>query len=221
MQSGLAHGCFLCGARHHGTLLCDGCAADLPLLPDKRCPICAQPTSDGSICGACIRHPAAYDRVVAAYRYDFPTSVLIQQLKYAGQLAIAPWLAERLAQAVDPADLPDLLIPMPLHERRLKERGFNQASLIGGRLASTFGVAIDHAACRRIRATRPQAELPIKARRGNLRGAFACDRDLSGLHVALVDDVMTSGASLEALAKAVRKRGAARVSAWVVARALK
>lgn len=221
MQSMFAHGCFLCGARHHGALLCDGCANDLPRLAAARCPICALPALDGAVCGACLKHPPAYDRVTAAYRYDFPASVLIQQFKYAGVLAIAPWLAERLAEAVGADPRPDLIVPMPLHESRLRERGFNQAALLGRHLGTSLGVRVDPAACRRVRPTRPQVELPYKERRGNLRGAFVCERDLSGLHVALVDDVMTSGASLEALAKVVRKAGAERVSAWVVARAIR
>jgi len=158
---------------------------------------------------------------VAAYRYDFPVSVLIQRLKYAAELAVAPWLADRLLETVEQDRLPDMIVPMPLHEDRLKERGFNQAALIGERLAAKLRLPIDYAACLRVKATRPQVELPIKERRGNLRGAFVCERDLTGRHVALVDDVMTSGASLEELARVVRKAGASHVSAWVVARAVK
>lgn len=221
VQSHLAQPCFLCGARCKGSLLCPGCAADLPRLPAERCPVCAAPAIGGAICGACLKHPPAYVRTVSAFRYDFPLSVLVQQLKYGGELALADWLADRLADEARDAALPDLLIPMPLHANRLKERGFNQAALLARRLGGNLNLPVALDACRRVRETRPQVELPFKERRGNLRGAFVCDVDLAGRHVALIDDVMTSGTSLDELAKVVRKAGAAEVSAWTVARALR
>jgi ComF family protein len=217
-RSRFAQPCFLCGARSRKQLLCPDCIGDLPRLPDRRCPVCALPTPQGEVCGACLKHPPAFDRTIAAWQYAFPASVLIQQLKYAGELALASWLAGQLALELDGMDRPDLIIPMPLHANRLNQRGFNQAGLIGRRLATILEIPIDYAACRRVKATRPQVELPYKERSGNLKGAFACDRDLAGKRVALVDDVMTSGASLEALARVVRKAGATEVSAWVVAR---
>jgi ComF family protein len=109
---------------------------------------------------------------------------------------------------------------MPLHETRLAERSFNQAGEIARRLAPVLDIPWLAEGCRRIRDTPPQAGLDLKARRRNLRGAFQCDLDLTGKHVALLDDVMTSGTSLDELAKTVRKAGAAEVSAWVVARTL-
>lgn len=179
------------------------------------------PTAGGEICGACQKRPPYFDRIVAAYRYAFPLSVLVQRLKYGGELALAPWLADRLADEADRAALPELFIPMPLHANRVRERGFNQAALIARRLGRRLGLPVALDACRRIRDTRPQVELPFDSRRRNMRGAFVCDENLAGRRIALVDDVMTSGASLSELAGVVRKAGAAEVSVWVVARAVK
>jgi ComF family protein len=193
----------------------------LPVLPTECCPVCAIPTPGGEICGACLKRPPAFDRTIALYQYAFPASVLIQQLKYHSELALAPWLADRLVDALGDAERPDLIMPMPLHENRLKERGFNQAALLARRVSSRLETAIDLNACRRVRDTQPQVELPFKLRQGNIRKAFVCDLDLTGKRVALVDDVMTSGASLDELAKTVKQAGAAQVWAWVIARAVK
>lgn len=221
MQARLAQPCLLCGARCRGALLCAGCAADLPRLPTELCPRCALPSAGGAVCGHCLRHPPAFDRGVAVYAYAFPVDALVQHCKYAGHLALtdlfAAALAERLAGC---ADLPDALIPMPLHPARLSERGFNQATEIARRLAQPLRIEWLPAACDRTRDTPPQAGLDLKARHRNLRGAFACSVDLSGRRVALIDDVMTSGASLDALAQAVKRAGAAEVQAWVLARTL-
>lgn len=221
VQSRIAQPCFLCGARSVGALLCPACAADLPRLPAERCPVCAAPTHAGAVCGRCLKRQPAFSRTVAVYRYGFPASVLVQQLKYGGELALAPWLADRLADELERDELPDVLIPMPLHGRRLRERGFNQAALVASRLGKRLAVPVDLESCRRVRDTRPQVELPMKSRRGNMRNAFVCDADLSGRRVALVDDVMTSGASLNELARVVKKAGATEVEAWVLSRTLK
>lgn len=220
-QAALAQPCLLCGARSHAGLLCPACAADLPCLETARCPLCALPTPGAAVCGACLKRPPVFDHVEAVYRYAYPFDVLVQRLKYGGQTAVADWLAARLAEALAVAPRPDLIVPMPLHPRRLRERGYNQAALLAAHLARRLGVASDPAACRRVRDTPPQVDLPLDRRHRNVRGAFACDLDLRGRRVALVDDVMTSGASLDALARAVRQAGAAEVVAWVVARTVR
>ncbi len=217
----VAQPCFLCAARSYAGLLCPGCSADLPRLPAERCPVCALPTPAGAVCGACLKRPPAFDRTTAVYRYAFPASALIQRLKYGGQLALAPWLADQLAAELANAERPDLIVPMPLHPRRLQERGFNQAALIAKCLADRLAVPLALHACRRLRDTRPQVGLPPKSRHGNMRNAFACDLDLTGKRVALVDDVMTSGASLNELAKVVKRAGASEVQTWVIARTVR
>jgi ComF family protein len=220
VQSGVAQGCLLCGARSRAGLLCPACADELPRLAAERCPVCALPSPAGQVCGACLKRPPALDRTEALFRYAFPVDVLVQRLKYAGQTVVADFLAARLAGALAGQARPDLILAMPLHPRRLRERGYNQAALLAGHLARRLDVAFDPVACRRQRDTPPQVELPLQARRRNIRGAFAC-ADLTGKRVALVDDVMTTGASLDELARVAKRAGAVEVVAWVVARTVK
>jgi ComF family protein len=213
--------CLLCGAATHAGLLCPGCRGDLPLLPERRCPRCAQPTPLGEVCGGCLRHPPAFGRCTAVYRYAHPLDSLIQALKYRGELAVARYLGADLADRLLAAPRPDLIIPMPLHPYRLRERGFNQAAELARHLARRVARPIVLDACLRCRDSAPQAGLSLKARIKNMRGAFNCHADLAGRHVALVDDVMTSGASMQALAQAAIDAGATEVSAWVIARTVR
>ena len=216
----LSQPCLLCGTRAHGGPLCPACLADLPRLPATRCPLCAMPTPLGEVCGACLKRPPVFDRCRAAFAYAHPTDVLVQRLKYGGELALAGFLADLLIAEIDTAILPDLILPMPLHPRRLGERGFNQAVEIGRALSARLDVPLAINTCRRVRDTPAQAGLDLAERRRNLRGAFTCDAVLRGRRIALVDDVMTSGTSLDELARAVRRAGAVGVEAWVVARTL-
>jgi ComF family protein len=221
VHSHVSQPCMLCGGRSHGTPLCAACQGDLPRLPTTRCPLCALPTPNGEICGACLKRPPRFDRCRAVFVYAFPLDVLVQRLKYASELALAGFLAEQLAQEVAPHPMPDLILPMPLHPRRLGERGYNQAVEIGRNLSARLAIPLRAATCRRVRDTPAQAGLDLEERRRNLRGAFHCGADLEGMRIALLDDVMTSGASLNELAKAARNAGAAEVEAWVVARTLR
>lgn len=221
MREHLAQPCALCGRRSLGSAICPACREGLPALPEGCCPVCAQPTPLAEVCGACLKRPPAFDRTRAAFRYAPPLDGLVQRFKYGRELALAGFFAEQLALAVSQDPLPDLLIPLPLHPSRTRERGFNQAVEIGKVLARRLDLPLGYLACARIRPTPPQAALPLKERRRNIRGAFACPTDLAGRHVALLDDVMTSGASLDELARAARQAGAEEVSVWVVARAMK
>ncbi len=218
-QSLLPQACFLCGARVTGKQLCPACAADLP-VSGHACPQCALPSHDGAICGACLKHPPAFDRTLAAFAYAFPLDVLIRQCKYTHATQLTALFAEHMAERVGANTHLDLLLPMPLHPARLAQRGFNQAVEITRRLAPQVGIAWQADACQRVRNTPSQAGLDLKARQRNLRGAFSCSIDLSGKRVALIDDVMTSGSSLDELARVVRKAGAVEIHAWVLARTL-
>lgn len=214
----LPQACLLCGTGSDHALLCADCNAALPRLPGTRCAMCALPLPDGDICGACLSHPPRYDRTTAVFAYAFPVDALIQRFKYGGSLALAPLLGGVLGSAV--AEPADLIIPMPLSSQRLRERGFNQALEIARGVGRMTGIPVVADACRKIMETRPQAALPWKERTKNIRGAFVCDADLSGKRVAVIDDVMTSGATVNELARNLRRAGAAHISAWVVARTL-
>ena len=165
-----------------------------------------------------MKSPPAFDATYALYQYQHPVDALLHKYKYSNQLAIADILAQLIIQRKLDASLPDLLIPMPLHPLRLRERGFNQAVEIARIVARHLQIQLDIQSCKRLTFAAPQVTLPLKQRVKNMRNAFLCDRKLDGFKVALLDDVMTTGASLNALAHAVKKAGAARVECWVVAR---
>jgi len=220
VQSLLPQDCLLCGAAAGAGKLCPACLTHLPYHPAPGCPACAIPTTNGEVCGHCLKKPPAYDTTVAAFSYVFPLDALIQALKYGGNLAAVSVLAQPLLARVAAEPRPDLLIPMPLFPTRLRERGFNQSIELAKPLARALDIPLAADAAERIRDTVPQASLPLKERRSNIKGAFGCNADLSGKSVAIVDDVMTSGATLDELARTLRRRGAAHISAWVVARGL-
>ena len=216
----MPHACLLCGAPSGAATLCAGCLADLPWHRQPQCPCCALPTPGGAVCGACLRHPPAFDRTHAALAYAFPLDRMIPRLKYHGQLAVAPALGDCLADSVAALPRPDRLVAMPLHAQRLRERGFNHAGEIARAVARRLEVPLDTTSCRRIRDTPPQMGLKHADRRRNVRGAFACSGDVQGMRIAVVDDVMTTGTSLDELAKTLKAAGAAAVETWVVARTL-
>jgi ComF family protein len=198
--------------------VCEACYADLPWLTAVRCPQCARPTAEGRVCGACLSEPPRFDRVSAAFAYAWPLAPLIHHYKYAGNLALATLLAQALGARL--AGDADLIIPMPLAPQRLRSRGFNQALEMARVVSRMTGVPLAPAACRRVRDTAPQTALPWQERARNIRHAFACDADLSGLRVAVIDDVLTSGATLNELARNLRRAGAIEVHGWMVARTL-
>ena len=211
--------CLLCGAPAGNRVLCRACNDSLPRLPAALCPVCALPSPAAEICGACLRQPPHFDASVAGFRYDFPVDRLVQALKYDHRLALAPWFAQALLQQAPPDA--ELMLALPLSRRRLSERGFNQALEIARPLARSLGLPLPAEACARILEGAPQASLPWQERQGNVRGVFECSVDLAGKSVIVVDDVMTTGASLNEFARTLKKHGARYVTNWVVARALR
>jgi ComF family protein len=215
--------CRLCGAAPAaGSALCQGCLDDLPWL-ESGCIRCAHPlpaSGDERWCGACLKRPPAFDAATALLHYHAPADYLIQRLKFSGELAIAPVLARLLAGkiAARTAPLPELLLPVPLHRARLHERGFNQATELARHLGRRLTVPVDHRLCRRNRHTPPQSLTPPGQRRRNLRGAFGLSGELTAAHVAIVDDVLTTGHTADELAGVLRRAGAGYVEVWVIAR---
>ena len=205
--------CFLCrgGA---ADLLCKACDADLPRLAEPGCPRCALPSPRGEVCGRCLHEAPHYDATIAALAYAFPADVLVHALKFRGELALAGLLGNILSQRIDPLSV-DMVIPVPLSAARLRERGYNQAVEIA---RAVLPAKLDLALCMRSRDTPAQTDLPDAERRRNVRGAFRCTRALAGQGVAVIDDVMTTGATLEEMAAVLKDAGAGRVVNWVVAR---
>ena len=216
----LPQNCFLCCAASDDAFLCPACASSLPLLAHDHCPGCALPTPGAAVCGACLKHGTYFDATVAAWRYEFPIDKLIQSLKYSHRLASADFLGAGLAR-VCTGLAPDLILPVPLSDQRLAERGFNQSVEIARPLSRLLGVPLELHAVRRHRHTAPQAGLPWKERSKNIRHAFDCITNLSGKSILVVDDVMTTGSTLNELARVLKAHGACQVTNAVVARALK
>lgn len=170
------------------------------------------------MCGHCLKDPPAFTHTHALFRYAFPVDRLIQQLKYQEKLSIAPLFGTLLAARRQGA-LPDIWLPMPLHANRLKERGFNQTVEFTHTLATATQRPMQTAWATRERDTPSQAGLKREARRKNMKNAFRCKPDVAGLHIGIVDDVMTTGSTLNALAETLIGAGAKEVSCTVVARA--
>lgn len=207
--------CFVCrGAAR--TLLCAQCAAELPRLGEALCPRCALDSPGGAVCGRCLTHSPAYDATYAALAYDFPADALVHALKFRGELALARLLASFLADKVADAQV-DHVVPVPLSAARLRHRGYNQAAEIARHLRNH---SLELTLCERTRDAPPQIELPYDQRQRNVRGAFRCARGLAGARIAVVDDVMTTGATLDEMARTLKAAGAAHVENWVVARTL-
>jgi ComF family protein len=211
--------CYLCrGSAPAESLLCAACDLDLPRLDEPACPRCALASPGGEVCGRCLAHPPAYDATVAALSYRFPADALVHALKYRGELALAPLFARLLAAKIAHGERVNYLVPVPLSARRLAQRGYNQAVEIARPLAAALDVALVPRLCVRSRDTPAQSELPWAARARNVSGAFRCPSELDGAIVAVLDDVMTTGATLQETALALKRAGAARVVNWVVAR---
>lgn len=215
----LEQDCLLCAATSADCVLCGACAADLPRLTEPCCPRCALPTPLGETCGRCLSRPPHFDGTLAAYRYDFPLDKLVQSFKYGHRLALGTYFGQQLAE-LSANTIADVIVPMPLHHERLRERGFNQALELARPVSAALNLPIDMKSCARTRNTPAQADLAWRDRVKNIRGAFHCSSDYTGKRVILVDDVMTSGASLDECARTLKLHGAAEITLLVVARAL-
>ena len=215
-----AQPCLLCGADSREKLCCAECDAGLPHLTGTLCPTCALPSPSANVCGRCLRHPPPFKHAVAAFGYGFPLDKMIQSLKFNERLVLAEFLADALIECL--TTRPDLLVALPLHPVRLRERGFNQSLLLAQRISQRLRIPLLPDACERVRDTPPQSGLPWNERDRNMRRAFICNPryDLRGKHVAIVDDVMTTGASIGELARSLKQAGANEISAWAVARTL-
>lgn len=208
--------CLLCDDPAPTRGLCEPCWSELPWLVAPCCTLCAHPLATAGVCGRCLAEPPHFDGVIAAARYGFPVDGLIQACKYGGRLAVIRALAAMLGE--HKPRQPDLIVPMPLSPQRLRERGFNQALELARAMAQSLAAPVDAALCVKTRETSPQTRLPWKERRKNIRGAFVVLGDVAGRDVVVVDDVLTTGATLNELARNLKNAGAASVTGWVVAR---
>jgi len=215
--------CPLCAARAgHG--FCDDCRPLLPWIL-AACEMCGTPlpeiaeAADAGVCGNCQASRPYYDHAVIPFKYGAPVSGHIQALKYHRQLRYATALAAMICARAwkDPRPPPQALIPVPLHRRRLRQRGFNQSLEIARRVGAELGIEVRHSLLERVRHTAPQTALSRTERRRNVRGAFRAAAAVPA-HVALVDDVVTSGSTANAAARELKRAGVRTVSIWAAAR---
>lgn len=214
--------CVLCGAPgNQGLDLCAGCLDDLPtdLVCCSRCALPLEHTT-GALCGECQRRPPPFSVCHAAFRYEDPLPALVGGAKFRSRLNLVRLLGQCLANALRErgAEMPDCILPVPLHAKRLRERGYNQALEVARTLSHELSIPVDTHSCIRVLATPPQAGLEQKERRRNVRGAFHLARPLDAGRVAILDDVVTTGSTVSELTKVLLKAGVKRVDVWAVAR---
>jgi len=221
--------CALCGNLSHG-VLCDGCDEQYWNQARLRCAVCAlpmplstKPSGDARaplLCRLCVAEPPHFDATIALADYRAPLDTLALELKFHARLASADEFARQLRAIFEDTNLtaPDVLAPVPLSRKRLRTRGYNQAWSIAKPLARRLGARADAMLIERTRDTAPQAKLDLDTRRHNVGDAFKVLRDVRGRHVGVVDDVMTSGATLDALARTLKTAGARRVTNFVALR---
>lgn len=216
--------CLFCGQPGFDDLdICQACFADLA-ANHACCYRCGQhfdmPIATPQLCGRCLKKSPSFDETFAPFLYDDHLRFLITHLKFNQRYKHARLLGSLLARHLAVcAEFPDRIIPVPLHHRRYRERGFNQSIEIARHLAEQLEVKLDLGSCVRQRNTAHQTGLPAKQRQKNMRQAFSVVKPFAGQHVAIVDDVMTTGATASALADALKRHGASRVDVWVCARA--
>lgn len=213
--------CLLCDAPAGAANLCDACRLDLPRLAQV-CPRCAMPVSSPGLCAVCVADPPSFDAALAPLEYTGAARYLLTRFKFHGGLAHGVPLVRlmiELALARPVSERPEALLPVPIHAHRLRERGFNQALELARPVARALGIPLLSDALARKRSTPPQMSLSESARRANVRGAFEL-RAIVPARVALVDDVLTTGATAAELARVLKRHGCERVEIWCACRSI-
>lgn len=212
--------CVVCKAKAESHL-CVGCRTKLPRI-NYGCVRCGRElTQNALICGECLKHPPPFARTIAPFFYAAPIDQLIIALKFHGRLLHAKLLGELLAEHLTEYyrdhPKPELIIPMPLHKTRLQERGFNQALEIAKPIAKKLNVPLERYHCKRIKNTAAQTSLTADERRVNVKKAFAVAHTMPA-HIAVIDDVITTGSTITEFCKVLRHSGAVTIDVWCCAR---
>ncbi|OQX33345.1 MAG: hypothetical protein B0D91_14645 [Oceanospirillales bacterium LUC14_002_19_P2] len=224
LQSLITLSCLLCrSACQWPNRLCRGCIDTLPRI-QHACMLCSEPLphrDDGHLCGTCQKQGRAFDSCTSAFLYQSPVSDMLQRLKYHDQLAFAHPLATQLASTLQThyraEPFPEVILPIPLHRKRLLQRGYNQSTVLARHLSRHMMIPTDHRLLKRVHATQPQLKLTTDQRRRNVRGTFTCKRNHYH-HVALLDDIVTTGATVEEISRLLKQQGVKYVDVWCIAR---
>jgi len=202
--------------------LCDACLNELPYIKSA-CKSCGLPLNDihSDKCGSCVTTPPPVHQAISVLHYDSPVDYLIKHMKYHNQLSIAELLGKLLVDKIKefPGDLPEQIIPVPLHVERLKRRGYNQAIEIARPISRALNIPINLTDCTRVKATAPQIDLPASERGKNIKNAFEISTHLKSRHIAILDDVMTTGSTVWEIADTLLASGVEQVDVWTCARA--
>jgi ComF family protein len=214
--------CFVCGETAGNAVVCHACEPMLVRLPKVACPRCALPVPlEGVLCGQCQRREPQFDATLAAFVYTHPVREMVLALKHGHGFDLLDYLGRELADTFVTSHAVDCIVPVPLHARRLTQRGFNQSCELAQQVALEKGVPLLRQAVLRDVDTPKFLGLRGKQRRRVVRGVFRSVKDFKGLHVLVIDDVMTSGATLDEMARTLKQRGATRVTNLVLARTLR
>ena len=212
--------CLPCGARSGRNLdLCQACEHELP-FNQPCCRRCGMPlAADAVACGRCLQKPPLADAIRTPFLYAFPLGTLIQRFKFHSDHPAGRLLGDLFAQHLEvPEALPDCLLPVPLHVTRFRQRGFNQSTLLAQALAARIGIAVRADLLVRQRETAAQTGMDARARRRNVRGAFALARATLPARIAIVDDVVTTGSTTDEMTQILRKAGVRWIEVWALAR---
>jgi ComF family protein len=212
--------CLLCGKGNAHSCLCNDCIINLPRLRHA-CPLCASPLNHNAMCGQCLHNPPEQDASISIFQYQAPIDRLITDLKYRDKLFLSRFFAQQMAKQVKDRPLPQLLIPIPLHKKRLRYRGYNQSMELARYLSKQLSIPVDNNILIRIRDTAPQASLPFSERKKNIKRAFDVNNVNIPNHIALIDDVLTTGHTAAVAAKALRQAGVNTIELWTIARTIR
>lgn len=217
----LPNTCALCAKVTTSSLsLCSDCRNELPILANN-CSKCAQFLPDGQkLCGSCLNKPPPFDQVIASFSYQKPLIQLIIRLKFKRELYLGKTLGSLFLEELEKKFLtkPDLILPIPLHNKRLQERGFNQAVEIARPIAKSLRLPLDLTGATRIKETTAQSQLSSFDRKKNMQSAFCIKRNYQGKTIAVFDDVMTTGHTMRSFCEALKEKGAKRIEVWCIAR---
>ncbi len=215
----LPQSCFLCGYPQANRALCDACLHQLPKISNP-CFRCGLPLPSPGSCGACLAAPPPFQRTFCLWQYRWPTDVLIQGFKFHARFELLPLFANQLASRIQQSGppYPTALVPVPLSSERLKERGFNQSRLLANSLTSLLPNHPEHIHVGRRHQETHQTDLPAKHRMNNLKNAFYLTHATNHHHVAIVDDVITTTATIKSLAQLLTNSGIQQIDVWAIAR---